>query len=237
MESEETKLVNGMLAAYREGWFPMAEPERGREGEIEWFNPDPRAVIPLDATSSGQTPAGLHVSRSLRRRVHSGRFLIRSDTAFERVMRECAAQREEGSWIDERLIGAYTLLHEAGHAHSVEAWLPVGAGPGAGAALVGGVYGVGIGGAFFGESMFSRPALGGTDASKVCLVHLVHHLRRRGYRLLDAQLHNPHIERLGAVEISRAKYLAKLADAVARPVSWGRLQPELTIADLAGPDG
>ena len=144
-----------LLWAYRHAIFPMADPETGA---LDWFSPDPRAILPLD---DFRTP------RTVQRAVRSGRFDVRSDVDFAAVMRACAAPRadEPLSWIDERLVESYVGLHEIGHAHSVEAWRD--------GRLVGGLYGVSLGAAFFGESMFVRPDEGGTDASKVCLVHLV----------------------------------------------------------------
>lgn len=177
-----------LLTAYREGLFPM---RLGRRGEVAWWSPDPRAVIPLD---------GLRTSRSLRRSMR--RFAIRVDTAFEAVMRGCADPARDHGWIDESFVEAYTRLHELGWAHSVEAW--------DGDELVGGLYGVSIARFFAGESMFHRV----TDASKVALVGLVAILRARGARLLDVQWATPHLESLGAVEIPRDEYLAALADAV-----------------------
>jgi len=217
--------VETLLAAYRLGYFPMANPDgRGsRAGEILWFNPDPRGIIPLEGLS-GSATGGLHIPRRLRDRVRSGRFVITSDASFPEVIAACAQPRrdEPRSWIDDRIIHAYTALHEAGHAHSIEAWLP---GP-SGRVLVGGLYGVRIGAAFCAESKFSRPDLGGTDASKVCLVHLVLHLRRRGFTLLDTQFWNPHIAQFGCTEIPREEYLRRLAAAVDRPVSWGPFEPD-----------
>ena len=192
-----------LLAGYRRGWFPMVDPITGA---IEWFNPDPRAVIPLDA---------FHVPRSLARVVRRGRFDVRSDTSFEPVMRACAAPRsgDNLTWIDERMIEVYGRLHDLGHAHTVEAWRD--------GRLVGGLYGVQIGGAFFGESMFTRPDLGGTDASKVCLVHLVRWMVHRGFALLDTQFTTEHLLRFGCREIPRTVYLDRLEKAVGRPVTWG----------------
>ncbi len=192
-----------LLSAYRRGWFPMADP---LTGVIEWFNPDPRAVIPLDT---------FHVPRNLARAVRAGGFAIRSDTAFQRVMRACGAPRrtEDLTWIDEHMIEAYTALHALGHAHSIEAWRDD--------RLVGGLYGVHVGGAFFGESMFSRPDLDGTNASKVCLVHLVRWMRHRGFVLLDTQFQTEHLEQFGCEEIPRHEYLDRLARAVALDVTWG----------------
>lgn len=180
-----------ILAAYRRGLFPM---RLGGGGPIGWWSPDPRGVIPLD---------GLRVSRSLRRSI--GRFEIRVDTAFEAVMRACADPRRPDGWIDESFLTAYCELHALGWAHSVETWRD--------GELVGGLYGMGIGGLFAGESMFHRA----TDASKVALVALVERLRAGGTRLLDVQWVTPHLESLGAVGIPRPEYLRRLAVALAEP--------------------
>lgn len=220
MAPTPSNLVQGLLAAYREGCFPMADPDgrAGRPGEILWFNPDPRGIMPITEAE------GFHIPRTLRSRVRSGRFRITTDRTFVDVMRGCALPRpdEPTSWIDQTIIDAYTALHVAGHAHSIEAWLP---GDG-GDVLVGGLYGVHIGSAFFAESKFSRPDLGGTDASKVCLVHLVLHLRRRGFTLLDTQFWNPHIAQFGCKEIRRKAYLARLAAAVDCPAPWLPFEPD-----------
>ncbi len=188
--------VETLLSAYRRGWFPMVDPI---SGGIDWHCPDPRAVLILD---------GFHVPRTLARLVRRGVFEIRFDTAFEDVIRACSEPRDDDgqSWIDERLVQAYTALHRAGHALSVEAWRD--------GRLVGGLYGVRVGSIFCGESMFSRPGLGGTDASKVCLVHLVEYLRRDGIALIDTQFINPHMARFGCIEIPRDEYLARLAGAI-----------------------
>jgi leucyl/phenylalanyl-tRNA--protein transferase len=191
-----------LIWAYGRGIFPMADPATGR---IDYYSPDPRAILPLDA---------FEIPKSLARRARSGRFEISSDRCFERVMRECAQPRpgHPGTWIDERLVEAYVALHELGCAHSVEAWRD--------GDLVGGLYGVSLGGAFFGESMFSRPEHGGTDASKVCLVHLVEHLRAGGFALLDTQFQTPHLRRFGVVEVRRSRYLSLLERALALPGRW-----------------
>ncbi len=193
-----------LLASYRRGWFPMADP---LTGGIEWFNPDPRAVIPLET---------FHVPRNLAREVRRGAFEIRCDGDFEAVIRACAAPRrdDDPTWIDRRIVAAYMGLHERGRAHCLEAWRE--------GRLVGGLYGVHIGGAFFGESMFSRPELGGSNSSKVCLVHLVRWLRRRGFLLLDSQFWNAHLAQFGCVEIERRWYLSLLEEAVGLDVTWGR---------------
>jgi len=184
-----TLTPEGVELAYRHGIFPMADE---RSGEVLWFRPDPRAIIPLD---------GFHVSRSLARTIKRARFEIRVDTDFEGVMRGCA-DRPEGTWISERFVEVYAALHRAGHAHSVEAWR--------GGRLVGGTYGVALGGAFMAESMFHRE----TDASKVALAALVARLRERGFILLDVQYVTPHLESLGAVEITRSDYERRLAEAL-----------------------
>ena len=178
-----------LLAAYRRGLFPM---RLGPGGPIGWWSPDPRGIIPLD---------GLRVSRSLRKSCR--RFEARVDSAFTDVMRGCADERRPGGWIDESFVEAYTRLHELGWAHSVEAWSASGE-------LAGGVYGVAIGGLFAAESMFHRE----TDAGKVALVTLVELLRAGGARLLDVQWVTPHLRSLGAVEVSRVRYLDVLAEAV-----------------------
>jgi leucyl/phenylalanyl-tRNA--protein transferase len=189
--------------AYSSGIFPMVDPQTG---EIDWYSPDPRGIIPLD---------GFRVPDSLARLVRGDRFEIRVDTAFEQVIRACAAPRADDrlTWIDQRLIEAYTALHRRGHAHCIEAYRE--------GRLVGGLYGVSLGAAFFGESMFVRAELGGSNASKVALVWLVRHLRQRGYELLDTQFWNPHLEQFGCTEIPRADYLRRLASALRRDDRWG----------------
>lgn len=183
-----------LVSAYASGWFPMAVDG----GEIRWFSPDPRGIIPLDA---------FHVPRRLARAVRQGAFRIEIDRAFERVIRACAeAERDRddpGTWISEEIVESYVALHRRGLAHSVEAWR--------GDRLAGGLYGVALRGAFFGESMFHRE----TDASKVALVALVERLRSRGYRLLDTQWVTDHLEQFGAVEIPRKEYLQRLEAALA----------------------
>jgi leucyl/phenylalanyl-tRNA--protein transferase len=178
-----------VLEAYRHGIFPMADSETGA---VEWYSPDPRAIVPLD---------GLHVSRRLARTIRSGKFEIRLDSAFEEVMRACA-NREESSWISEEFVELYCILHKHGYAHSVETWRE--------GKLAGGLYGVSIGGAFMGESMFYRE----TDASKVALAALVDHLNDRGFALLDTQFITPHLWTMGAVEIPAADYLGRLNQAL-----------------------
>jgi leucyl/phenylalanyl-tRNA---protein transferase len=179
-----------LLRAYRSGIFPMPVAGGGEE-LLVWWSPDPRGVLPLD---------GLRVSRSLRRSCR--RYEVRVDTAFEDVIDGCADPDRSGRWITPAIRDAYVGLHRLGWAHSVEAWDEEG--------LAGGLYGVGIGRLFAGESMFSRR----TDASKVALVGLVDRLREDGASLLDVQWVTPHLASLGAVEVPRAEYLRRLATAV-----------------------
>jgi leucyl/phenylalanyl-tRNA--protein transferase len=183
-----------VLHAYRSGAFPMAD----EMGEILWFSPDPRCIFPLDA---------VRIPRSLRQVLRRGTFETRVNTAFGDVIAGCA-DRAEGTWISDEIAALYTELHRRGHAHSVESWHA--------GQLAGGLYGVAIGGAFFGESMFARV----TDASKVALVGLFERLRARGFTLLDTQWSTPHLVRFGAREIPRAEYLRRLGDALRRPVSF-----------------
>ncbi|HEV2054508.1 MAG TPA: leucyl/phenylalanyl-tRNA--protein transferase [Methylomirabilota bacterium] len=187
-----TLTPEGVELAYRHGIFPMADE---RSGEVLWFRPDPRAIIPLD---------GFHVSQSLARSIKRATFEIRFDTDFEGVMRGCA-DRPEGTWISDRFVEVYAALHRAGKAHSVEAWRE--------GRLVGGVYGLALGGAFMAESMFHRE----TDASKVALAALVPRLREQGFILLDVQYLTPHLESLGAVEITRREYERRLERALGLP--------------------
>ena len=187
----EPPLGPGLIVhAYRRGIFPMAD----HDGAIGWYSPDPRAVFPLDA---------FHVPKSLAKVVRAGKFEIRVDGDFEGVMRACGGRAE--TWISEEIVQVYTALHRAGLAHSVEAWQD--------GALVGGLYGVALGGAFMGESMFSQA----TDASKVCLVHLVDRLKARGYVLLDSQFPTEHLMRFGQALIPRREYMRQLQAALALP--------------------
>ncbi|MEO0588806.1 MAG: leucyl/phenylalanyl-tRNA--protein transferase [Planctomycetota bacterium] len=188
-----------VLSAYRAGAFPMADDRRGRLG---WFSPDPRAVLPLDDR--------FRVRRSLAKRVRNAGFRLTVDRAFADVIHACAAPRPQqpGTWISHDIEDAYVELHRLGFGHSVEAWR--------GSRLVGGLYGITLGSAFFGESMFSRE----TDASKVCLVHLVARLRDRGFTLLDTQFVNDHLRQFGVVELNRSDYLTQLAEAIDQPDRW-----------------
>jgi leucyl/phenylalanyl-tRNA--protein transferase len=174
-----------VLLAYTQGAFPMTD----RDGTTRWYTADPRGVIPLGA---------FHIPRTLRQVVRQKRFDIRINTDFPGTMRACMTAHPGGSWISEDLVRVYSALQEMGFAHSVEAWKDD--------KLVGGLYGVSIGGAFFGESMFHFQR----DASKVALVHLVDRLRERQFVLLDTQASTSHLERFGCVEMPAREYLAKL---------------------------
>jgi leucyl/phenylalanyl-tRNA--protein transferase len=195
-----------LLLAYSLGIFPWYD-----KPPILWFSPDPRMVI---------EPSGLHVARRLRRRLRQGAFELRLDGAFAQVIRSCAEVRRDGdagTWITPDMIAAYTSLHEQGYAHSAEAWQ--------GGELVGGVYGVSLGGAFFAESMFHRA----TDASKAALTALVWQLEAWGFELFDCQLPTPHLASLGARPWPRERFLAALAHALRAPTrrgSWS-LEPAL----------
>lgn len=186
-----------LLSAYAQGYFPMAH----EDGRVYWHSPDPRAILPLH---------GLHVSRSLRRTLRQGRVEVRFNADFEAVIRQCASPGpgRESSWINEEIIAAYCNLHELGFAHSVETY--------ADGRLVGGLYGVSLRGLFAGESMFSRMR----DSSKVALYHLVMRLREGGFLLLDVQFLTPHLERMGAVEISAAEYRWRLQEALRAPARF-----------------
>ncbi len=169
-----------LLRGYALGVFPMAM----EDGEIEWFSPNPRAILPLDA---------FHASHSLRQAWRRGGFEVRIDTRFAEVMEACAAREE--TWINQEIIASYARLHKLGHAHSIETWQE--------GELAGGLYGVSLGAAFFGESMFHRA----TNASKVALLALVERMRARKFTLLDSQWMTPHLRQFGAIEIPRHHYL------------------------------
>lgn len=197
-----------LLRAYATGIFPMAQSRRDRE--LYWIDPEWRGILPLDR---------FHVPRRLRRTLRRGVFEVRVDTAFRDVMVGCAevtAERPD-SWINDEIVAAYTELYHLGYAHSVEAWLD--------GALVGGLYGVALGGAFFGESMFTRV----TDASKVALAHLAARLYHGGFTLLDTQFITKHLQQFGAVEVPRPRYQALLAAALKVKATFPR---ELTIEQI-----
>ena len=179
-----------LIEGYRRGLFPMGMPD----GSVQWFSPDPRGIIPLDT---------FHMPRRLARAARTSNVDIRIDTAFVDVVQACADRPDgDGTWITDEILDSYESLHELGHAHSVEVWQE--------GVLTGGLYGVAVGCAFFGESMFHRA----TDASKFALAALADRLRARGFTLLDIQWVTPHLEQFGAIEISRKEYLKQLAAAV-----------------------
>ncbi|MHB1219024.1 MAG: leucyl/phenylalanyl-tRNA--protein transferase [Alphaproteobacteria bacterium] len=182
-----------LLQAYAVGLFPMAETRD--DDSLYWIDPKERGVLPLD---------GVHVSKSLRKTLRKGVFDVRIDTDFAQVLEQCRRQADNRpeSWINDQIAELYNALHAMGCAHSVECWR--------GGALVGGLYGVSLGGAFFGESMFTRVR----DASKVALVHLCARLKQGGYVLLDCQFITEHLKRFGAMEIPRAEYRERLAKAL-----------------------
>jgi leucyl/phenylalanyl-tRNA--protein transferase len=183
--------ISQLLYAYSQGIFPMAQPD----GEIYWYDPDPRAIIPLDS---------FHLPRTLARRIRKGGFEMRVDTDFRAVITACAepAPGRETTWISPEIIDTYCELHDLGFAHSVETWID--------GELAGGLYGVTLGGLFAGESMFSRA----TDASKIALVYLVERLNKRNFRLLDIQFMTDHLRRFGAIEIPRRQYKRYLEKAL-----------------------
>jgi len=199
-----------LLAAYAAGIFPMGE--SADDPELFWVDPRRRGILPLDT---------FHVPKRLRRVVRQGGFEIRCDSAFEEVVRNCAEATEKrpNTWINDEILRLYAGLFSRGAAHSVETWR--------GDMLVGGLYGVTIGAAFFGESMFSRA----TDASKIALVHLAARLRLGGYRLLDTQFLTPHLAQFGGVEITRTRYHRLLAEALAYRASFPVALPEAVRAD------
>jgi leucyl/phenylalanyl-tRNA--protein transferase len=188
-----------LLAAYASGWFPMAD----EVGTISWYSPDPRGVLPLET---------FHVPARLQRTIRHSPLRVQVDTAFAEVMHACAAaerdSEDSGTWISEEIIESYCELHALGYAHSVEVR--------DGERLVGGLYGVALGGAFFGESMFHTA----TDASKIALVALIDRLRSRGFTLLDTQWVTSHLEQFGAMEIPRPDYLRKLDESLKLDVKF-----------------
>lgn len=202
-----------VLRAYRAGLFPMAESRRG--DRLYWLDPELRGVLPLD---------GFHLSRKLKRLALSGRFEVTANRDFPGVITGCAAPAagREDTWINPEIERLFLALHRMEHAHSLEVW--------EGGALVGGLYGVALGGAFFGESMFSRAR----DASKLALVHLVARLRLMGFTLLDAQFQTAHLAQFGCREVPRPTYKRLLADAVEQVVRWrDELDPAEVAAEIA----
>jgi leucyl/phenylalanyl-tRNA---protein transferase len=212
---DEELTPDTLLRAYAMGIFPMSD---GRnDTDIHWIDPRRRGVMPLD---------GFHISRSLAKRIRSGPFRITTDTAFEAVVEACS-DREE-TWISHRIQQLYARLHALGFAHSIEVWQDDD--------LVGGVYGVTLGAAFFGESMFSRT----TDASKLALAYAVHRLRAGGFRLFDTQFLTPHLASLGGQEIARADYHRQLAEALRQSATFdppGYSPSAGAVASSAGASG
>ncbi len=197
-----------LLTAYASGVFPMAE--SAESDEIFWFNPEKRGVMPLD---------GLHISRSLRKTMRAQRFKVTANQCFSSVMAACADRKE--TWINPEITALYTELHEIGHGHSIEVWQ--------GGELAGGLYGVSLGAAFFGESMFSRQS----NASKIALVGLMARLNLGGFKLLDMQFITPHLASLGGVEIAREAYQAQLETALRQKADFYRLKATDTYSLLA----
>ena len=184
-----------IYGGYRDGWFPMmVEEETGKTG---WFQPKKRCLFPIE---------GIRVSKSLAKTIRQNRFEIRFDTSFERVISNC--RRPEGNWINDDFIRVYTQIHRQGWAHCAECWFNEN--------LVGGVYGIGIGGVFYAESMFHRE----TDASKVALYALIETCRAKGFVLFDAQIMNPHLRSLGAFEVSNKEYQKMLNNALQVQTEW-----------------
>lgn len=204
-----------LLRAYEYGIFPMAE-SRDDPG-IHWVEPHRRGIMPL---------AGFHVSRSLARRIRRGEWRVTTDLAFRAVVEGCADRPE--TWINAPILALYDALFASGHAHSLEVW--------EGGTLVGGVYGVALGGAFFGESMFSRR----TDASKFALAHLVHRLRAGGFSLFDTQFLTPHLASLGGIEITQNDYCGRLARALRQEARFDppgySAKPSSLVSELSAPD-
>ena len=198
-----------LLGGYQTGYFPMAVDEG-----VRWFSPGRRGVIPLDT---------FRVHRRLARLTRQGQFRCTVNHAFREVITACASRVDDpGNWIDREIIDSYCALHRVGHAHSVEVWV--------GDSLVGGLYGVSLGGAFFGESMFHRVR----DTSKIALVCLVERLRARGFRLLDIQWVTPHLRQFGAVEIRRNQYLAALGESLQLDCVFA--EPGATDSAISGTD-
>jgi leucyl/phenylalanyl-tRNA--protein transferase len=203
-----------LLRAYAAGLFPMAE-RRDAPG-LFWVSPEKRGIIPLET---------FHIPKRLARTVRSGHFEVRTDSAFLEIMRACAApgRGREQSWINEEIVSLYAALHAQGHAHSVECWRS--------GALAGGLYGVSLGAAFFGESMFSRER----DASKVALVHLVERLVRGGFKLFDVQFLTEHLAQFGAVAVPRRDYLRRLSQALKAQADFTGQIPPATPASSRSP--
>jgi leucyl/phenylalanyl-tRNA---protein transferase len=186
-----------LLQAYSQGIFPMAD----KDGAIYWYDPDPRAILPLDT---------FHIPRSLSRAIRRGGFEVRTDTAFRAVIAACAkpGPGRDATWINDEIVAAYGTLHDLGFAHSVETWIE--------GELAGGLYGVSLRGLFAGESMFSRVS----DSSKIALVYLVERLKAGRFTLLDVQFMTEHLRQFGSIEISRQEYRTWLAQAMETPAQF-----------------
>ncbi len=214
-EPTPDEIVEFFLAAYRQGAFPMADMDQTSDPAeplpiartVRWYFPDPRDILPLSDNA-------LHIPSGTQRQLKDHPFTLSSDTAFEQVIRACAkpGPTRGGAWLDESLVRCYCLLHQLGHAHSIEVRLND--------TLVGGIYGVSIGYAFFAESMFADIASGGSGAANLALITLWHHLRRCNYTLLDVQISNDHTSRFGITEIPADDYLKLLEPAVASENLW-----------------
>lgn len=209
------EIVEFFLMAYRQGAFPMADMDQALDPAellpvartVRWYFPDPRAILPLSDNA-------LHIPSGTQRQLKNHPFTLTSDTCFEQVIRSCAkpGPTRGGAWLDESLVRCYCLLHQRGHAHSIEVRLND--------ALVGGIYGVSIGSAFFAESMFADIPSGGSGAANLALITLWHHLRRCAYTLLDVQIANDHTARFGVTEIPADEYLKLLEPAVEAETRW-----------------
>ena len=208
MKDEPRLTPDLLLTAYATGIFPMAESRS--DPEVFWVDPRQRGIIPLD---------GFHISRSLAKRIRRGGFRVTTDTAFAPVIQGCA-DREE-TWINDTIFELYDALHQSGHAHSLEVWSEDGA-------LTGGIYGICLGSAFFGESMFSRA----TDASKIALAYMVDRLRVGGFTLFDTQFLTPHLKSMGAIEIPRADYRKLLGHALEKTADFDAVGDEVTAQAL-----
>ncbi len=184
-----------LLSAYAQGVFPMTD----QDGQTRWYTANPRGIIPLEE---------FHVPHTLRAVIRRGIFQVTVDRDFEGIVRACMLARREGSWISDTLVRAYRRLHDCGNAHSVEVRRD--------GELAGGLYGVSLGGAFFGESMFHHQR----DASKVALVHLVERLKQRGYLLLDTQANTPHLKRFGCIDVPASEYMRLLDAALKRTCAF-----------------
>lgn len=202
-----------LLNCYRRGVFPMADSRE--DMNLFLMDPDLRGILPLET---------FHIPRRLRKTVRKDPFRVTADQAFTRVMEACAEPHptRPATWINDTILNLYSALHHEGHAHSIECWDEDDQ-------LVGGLYGVSLGGAFFGESMFSRA----TDASKIALIHLVARLKHGGYQLLDAQFHNPHLEQFGLIEISRADFRDRLWHALRADGHFYSVEPDASTGGVS----